>query len=83
MLPPMVDNYIRPDHWVIRPDQQLARRVFRHTLEGPALEHPTIHTSLMLLLEHLDGEGIHEAVFSGEGYNFIVKWSPTSQPKGG
>ena len=78
----MPDHNIKAPDYLIFPDQPVARRIFRHILQGPKADPPEVYASLMTLLEYLDTEGVHEAIFSGEGYSYIVKWSPNPTKEG-
>ena len=78
----MANHKIKPPDNVIFPDRAVARRIFRHVLEGPIAKQPLVYASLMELFEYLDAEGIHEAIFNGEGYSYIVNWSRNTVKEG-
>ena len=78
----MPDQKIKlPDH-VVYPDEPVARRIFHHVLGGPKADPPKSYVSLMELLVYLDAEGVHEAIFNGEGHSYIVQWSPNPVKEG-
>lgn len=78
----MPDPKIQPLGHTIWPDHAVARRVFKHILEGPLADPPQAHASLMDLLEYLDAEGVNTATFNGEGHSFIVNWSQNHNKEG-